>query len=770
MPRVRPRGLQISVQKAVEDVESNTNAYDASLERHSDNPGFEGTTGVCDRCRRINWKTIWSIDQASVNEDLRRSAQEAFEPAPQKHGSVQSIGTGDGTVDAYSNVHWIVPVFDLGEVPAIDSQTCSLCSFLGSLAHTGTNDTAVERWYLGLSMQPLAPRHLYLVGRSHSWQRDTLMRGEVLYSEAAISKSTASSTVNDIPYKRLRVELDCCIQEIADDNETTLSTANIPDMLLINCHDRKIVPAPTGAVYMGLSYIWGPKQRSKDPFVTAAGEMNPLNLARTIEDAVTVTKELGLQYLWADRYCIDQTNPAHISQQLSLMHRIFKTAQAVIVALGDDDEAGLPGVASVPRVPMYSARTPNSKLLGFGPDLGAFYQLSHHKTRAWTFQESLLSTRMLCFTPTQVFLTCKHGSFKELLNGSLHTILPVEVAQSHGQVRSPLQRANLVGYQDARPFDLNSSINEYCSRRMTNEIDSLDAIKGYLANSGIKCVHGIPFYPPRAQNFEDQSIGDTTSAGACTGLTWLCEIQPVPSSFPQAQVDGSLCSKAPSWSWASCRPFAHYRPLLPIAGHECDHSYIIFSAEKLSLEDGTGKYEDWATSVKPDLNSYHFLHVTTRLAPFSIGPRALSNRQDTAVVLDWRFLDDVRVHLEKIELFADIRAPCSCHGDLNLPRAPTTGTGAIQGTAALLYIEKSGNPRDPAVGYWLALRQSSSREPMRRVGLIITTLKCDPVPDPVVRQGAVAPGTGPDLDWDMFREVLKTDMKADGHVGTVTIR
>ncbi|KIW93797.1 uncharacterized protein Z519_05112 [Cladophialophora bantiana CBS 173.52] len=230
-----------------------------------DNPDFKGTTGVCDRCRRINWRTIWLIDLVSVNEDLRRSAQQAFEPAPQKHGPVQGIGTGEGTVDAYSNVHWIVPVFDPGEVPAIDSQTCSLCSYLGSLAYFGTDDAAVERWYLGLSTQPLAPRHLYLVGRSRSWQRDTLMRGEILYSEAAISKSTASSTANDIPYRRSSVELDCCLQEIADDNEVTISTANIPDMLLIDYYDRKIVPAPAGAVYMGLSYIWGPKQCSKDP-------------------------------------------------------------------------------------------------------------------------------------------------------------------------------------------------------------------------------------------------------------------------------------------------------------------------------------------------------------------------------------------------------------------------------------------------------------------------------------------------------------------------
>ncbi|KAI9866687.1 MAG: hypothetical protein M1823_009156, partial [Watsoniomyces obsoletus] len=115
MPRVRPKGLQISVKKAAEDAESDTNAYDPSLERYSDDLHFEGTTGVCDRCRQINWKTIWSIDKASVKDDLRRSAQEAFEPAAQKHESVQSTGIGEGTVDAYSNVYWIVPVFDLGE-------------------------------------------------------------------------------------------------------------------------------------------------------------------------------------------------------------------------------------------------------------------------------------------------------------------------------------------------------------------------------------------------------------------------------------------------------------------------------------------------------------------------------------------------------------------------------------------------------------------------------------------------------------------------------
>lgn len=766
MPRLRPKGLQISVKQSVEDAESDTNAYDPSLERYSHGRNLESNIGGCDRCRQIKWTAIWSIDQASVKDDLRKSAQQAFDPANQ---------TGEGAVDAYSDVYWIVPVFDLGEVLAIDSQTCSLCSFFDSHAHFGTTPTAVERWYLGLSLQPLTPRHLYLVGKSRSWQHDALMRGEILYSEAgAISQPTASSIVGDIPYKRLKVELDCCIQELADGNEPILSTVDIPDMLLIDCYYRKIVPAPAGADYMGLSYIWGPKERSKEPFVTTLGDMNPVNLARTIDDALTVTRELGLRYLWVDRYCIDQTNPAHISQQLSLMHRIFKAAQAVIVALGDDDEAGLPGVASVPRIPIHSAKSANSQLLGFGPDLGAYYQLSDHKTRAWTFQESLLSTRMLCFTPTQVFLTCKHGSFKELLNGSLHTALPLERAQTHGQVRSSMQRASLVGYQNAQPYHLNGSINEYCSRRMTNEIDSLDAIKGYLANSGIGCVHGIPFYPPvvDSSKHQDQSVGDTTTAGVCTGLAWLCEVQPVPNTFPKAQMDGSLCSIAPSWSWTSCRPFASYRHQMAIWGHQCDHIYIIFSAEKLSLEDGTGAYEDWSISTKPKLDSFRFLDVTTRLVWFSIDPQALSNGQQNAFMLDWRFLDDTRVHLKKIELFTDVRAPCSCHDDLNLPQGQTTGSRAqrIEGIAALLYIEKEVNPRDLAVGYWLALRQNSPDEPMRRVGLIITTLSCDPIPESIGKQGTVAPGTGPDLDWDMFREVLKADMKAGGHVGTVRIR
>lgn len=68
-------------------------------------------------------------------------------------------------------------------------------------------------------------------------------------------------------------------------------------------------------------------------------------LTRTIEDAFQVTKELGYQYLWVDRYCITQHDSVHKSSQVRQMDVIYSQAALTLVAAaGHNPHYGLSGV------------------------------------------------------------------------------------------------------------------------------------------------------------------------------------------------------------------------------------------------------------------------------------------------------------------------------------------------------------------------------------------------------------------------------------------
>lgn len=61
--------------------------------------------------------------------------------------------------------------------------------------------------------------------------------------------------------------------------------------MMIDVHHRKIVSCPPKAQYIALSYVWGGVSPEE-------GALERGTLPQTIEDAITITKEMGLHYLW----------------------------------------------------------------------------------------------------------------------------------------------------------------------------------------------------------------------------------------------------------------------------------------------------------------------------------------------------------------------------------------------------------------------------------------------------------------------------------------
>ena len=60
---------------------------------------------------------------------------------------------------------------------------------------------------------------------------------------------------------------------------------------MIDVHARKVVACPKNCSYVALSYVWG-------NIKPATGALESRTLPQTIEDAISVTTNLGLRYLW----------------------------------------------------------------------------------------------------------------------------------------------------------------------------------------------------------------------------------------------------------------------------------------------------------------------------------------------------------------------------------------------------------------------------------------------------------------------------------------
>jgi hypothetical protein len=114
-------------------------------------------------------------------------------------------------------------------------------------------------------------------------------------------------------------------------------------------------------MFVALSYVWGTRDADKEDW------------PRTVPDAVAVTKELGLRYIWVDRLCINQADDDETAYLISKITTIYEEAELTIVAAaGSGAKHGLPGVRSTSRTPQpkYTLDGGNTLLYGLPLWLG----------------------------------------------------------------------------------------------------------------------------------------------------------------------------------------------------------------------------------------------------------------------------------------------------------------------------------------------------------------------------------------------------------------
>ncbi len=166
-------------------------------------------------------------------------------------------------------------------------------------------------------------------------------------------------------------------------------------------------------LYAVLSYCWGGDQ----VFKTVKSNVQTISkamkdLPQTIQDAVLVTRQLKLEYLWVDSMCIIQDSVEDKSALISQMHKIYECAQVTIAASKSSKctNGFLAPRLNIPQfcipiqypVGKHSPHTLGSVIL----IPSSSQSVEPLVTRAWTLQESLLSRRVLSYGSRQLRWYC----------------------------------------------------------------------------------------------------------------------------------------------------------------------------------------------------------------------------------------------------------------------------------------------------------------------------------------------------------------------------
>ena len=162
--------------------------------------------------------------------------------------------------------------------------------------------------------------------------------------------------------------------------------------------------------YLALSYCWG----SAQPYVLKSKNLEVLMtkldtgmLPRTILDAIQVTRNLGFKYLWVDALCIMQDSAEaaardDMNQELAKMDQVYKNAvMTIVAACASSVKDGFLEDRSVSNQTHFDipCRLSLNQFFVAHTQEHMMYDDTKEPTnsRAWTFQEQLLSPRLLIY-------------------------------------------------------------------------------------------------------------------------------------------------------------------------------------------------------------------------------------------------------------------------------------------------------------------------------------------------------------------------------------
>jgi hypothetical protein len=522
---------------------------------------------LCDNCQQIDLSNFLPCADLEFSDASGRYGEKDRTMKTYYRGSDGSLIDED-LLCHDAPEYWLE--LDLGPLEAIvkRQEACSLCHFITTmfkefyrrevsnltavLGDEGPCKISLSRFNFG-TMDNEYQNLPYEFGGLDSWEINYMdfscsskgkMENHVAFLAAPTSNSASEPTflARYLPSRCDVTLFNSWLQMCATSHSQCCrkpDVATVP-LRLIDVFNMCLVIIPSqqkaDVEYFTLSYVWGggPKE-----FVLTSENLPKYRrlqglptLPKTISDAVTLTKKMGCRYLWVDSICIISNDPEDKLSQIPAMTSVYGSAKlTIIAAAGEDADHGLPGLGmSRPLYNMADSGRYQIVQSHLSPDHRSIEKTAW-ATRAWTYQELLLSPRSLLFFDTHVEWLCKRTEWHEELNCE-HLNLNFRGAYSN---REPYLSLSVSNYE--------IFVHEYTKRNLTFETDIVNAFAGIMAAIDDEIFWGVPH--SRFGWF----------------LAWKAEKVPSKNISDQRRnCDFSI----PSWSWLSWRGTIIFQDDFPI--------------------------------------------------------------------------------------------------------------------------------------------------------------------------------------------------------------
>jgi hypothetical protein len=208
----------------------------------------------------------------------------------------------------------------------------------------------------------------------------------------------------------------------------------------LNVRDSRLSQSlRTRARYVTLSHCWGPDlqaipKTTRGNLQRRLREISWRSLCKTFQDAIDVTRSLGVRYIWIDSLCIIQDDDVDWNEQSALMKDIYGNSYLTIAATASKDgsgglfvqrknEAYCISLTKSRPLECHKSTSQDSVALGVGCREVYFhgYELYPHGheayshdsrmtepllRRAWAYQERILSQRVIQYTSEELIWEC----------------------------------------------------------------------------------------------------------------------------------------------------------------------------------------------------------------------------------------------------------------------------------------------------------------------------------------------------------------------------
>ncbi|KAL6808441.1 heterokaryon incompatibility domain-containing protein [Trichoderma camerunense] len=296
--------------------------------------------------------------------------------------------------------------------------------------------------------------------------------------------------------------------------------------------------------YLILSYCWGmgnqPAKTTRSNLCQRRHRIMVYDLPKTIQDAITITRLMGIRYLWVDALCIIQPDNDDFlddwNSEAAQMGNYYSNALFCISALyASDSSEGFLGERHSARYPWREeeAIQYGENFVSFKPLEGTIgdepeFRYMPLMRRAWALQERILSTQRLHWSGVGLLWECDSGLFQE--NQPFRNLRKQQHSEDYIDTDHFMREILSLPKEEALGVAWLGIIFQYASMKLTKPTDRLAAIHGVARRLSLQ--HNVEYFGGIFKGFYSRA------------LPWQC-------MRIGHERDGFILKDFPSWSWAS---------------------------------------------------------------------------------------------------------------------------------------------------------------------------------------------------------------------------